>query len=320
MATSGSYDYTLTRDTLIRRAFQIVGVYQLTETVGSDDLDFAKDILNSMIKQWQAEGLKLWNRREATLFSAYQTASYSLGSTGTHATNSYVSTAINGALTSGATSITVDSTTGMTAADNISFKLADNTRQWTTIASVDSSTTLTIDDALTGNVADDTLVFSYTTKMQRPLQVISVRWQDKNYTSEIPLDMVRHEEYFEIPDKTTDGASSLFYYDKQLDNGVIYLWARPDNVDYIFNLTYYEQLEDMDAATDNFDFPQEWTLGLMYNLAELLAIPYGHAQELQMIQPKAQELKAKLEDFNHDEASLLISPTLRPNSRIVREL
>lgn len=312
MARSGSRDFTLTRNDLIKRAFNITDIYDLRTTIPSEDNDFAVDILNLMLKQWQAANLFLWNRVEATLFTALNTAGYSLGSTGTHATTSYVSTQLNGAVVLGASSLTVDSTTGMTVADNIGIELSDGTRQWTTIATIPDSTTVTTNDTLTAAASDNAYVVAYTDKIYRPLLVLSARTGTLDSNVEIIMEDLRRDDYFDISDKTTAGRPTTYYYDKQLDNGTLYVWPRPDNVDQIINFSFYEEVEDMDSSTDNFDFPQEWTLALMWGLAAELAQAYGMYAELDKIQKKADFLRMQLSEFNYDEESLFILPSVKP--------
>jgi hypothetical protein len=308
MARSNSRDFKLNRDQLIKRAFQVINIYDLNTTIPNDENQFASDLLNAMMKQWQAEGLHLWNRREATLFTAKDTASYSLGAAGTHATTSYVSTLLNGALAISATAVTVDSTTGMTASDNIGIELTDGTRHWDTIASVDSSTTLTLTTGIVSAASDNARVVSYTDKINRPLLVLHSRVGDLSTDSEITTIQLRRNDYFDISDKTSAGRPNGYYYDKQLDEGTIYLWPRPDDVDYIVNFSYYDQVEDVDSGTDDLDYPQEWTLALIWGLGLELAQTYNMYAELPLLQQKVMQLKMAISDFNYDEESILIRP------------
>ena len=309
MATSNSRDFSLNRVNLIKRAFHLLNVYDLSDSIGSEDTDYASDMLNSMVKQWQIEGIHLWNRVEATLFTAYQTSSYSLSTSGTHATKAYNYTQLNGAHSSGVTTLTVDSTASMTVGDNIGIELTAGTRQWTTIATIPSSTSLTISAATTGAASDNGTIFAYTTKIDRPLQILSARVQDRTADTELPLLIESHAGYFDIPDKTLNSQPTLYYYDKQLGSGVFYLWPRPDNVDYIVNFTMYEQLEDLDSGTNTFDFPQEWTLALTFNLAVLLAFPYGKYAEMDKLIPLALELKQALQMWDTDSESIQLIPS-----------
>lgn len=313
MARSGSKNFSLTRDQLIRLVFKQINATDLNDAIDSTRVNHASDILNLIIKAWQAEGLKLWQRKEATLFTAVDTASYNLGLTGTHATKSYNSTQLNGAHSSSATTLTVDSTTSMTVGDNIGIELTAGTRYWTTIATIPSSTSLTITSGLTSAASDNGTVVAYTNKIDRPLEIIRATYFDLTDTNliEIPIDLLRHEQYFNVADKRTPGPPTQAYYDKQLDLGVLYFWPRPDHVKYAINFTFHEALDDMDSGSNDFAFPAEWGLALLWNLAEHLAFPLGQYPELEKIEKKAMYYKQRLEDYNAEDANFQFMPDLR---------
>ena len=82
MATSGSVDFSLTRDELIRAAFEDIGVAIEGEDLQPEDIKVANIALNMMIKSWQAYGLNLWvrDRKSITLTASKNT--YTLGASG----------------------------------------------------------------------------------------------------------------------------------------------------------------------------------------------------------------------------------------------
>lgn len=313
MATSGSYDFALDRDTIIKRAMQKANVIGKNQTPRGDDQAYAVDIFQSLIKMLQAEGIQLWNRRQATLFTAYQDEQYSISNTGDHCANSYVNTTISSAEASGQTVLSVASSAGMSVADNVGIELDDNTRQWTTIASVDSSTQITVNDALTGAAASGNTVVAYTNKIaDRPLRILDARSIDlNNNKASVSMAIIGYSEYFNIPIKTTDGRPINLYYDKQLGAGQLYLFNRPNNVDELVEFTYHEAMEDVDSSTDSVDVPVEWTLPLIYLMAEEFCIDSGNKARLEMIQPKAEYYKKLVREFDSDEAPLFILPDMR---------
>lgn len=315
MARSGSYNFSMDRDTIIKRAMQVANIINLNQAARGDDQTFAVDIFQSMLKLWQAEGIQVWNRRQATLFTAYQDYQYAISSTGDHCTNSYVNTTISAAEASGQTILSVTSSTGMTAADNVGIELDDGTRQWTTIASVDSSTQITVDDALTAAAASGNTVVAYTNKISdRPLRILDMRRiQLDNSSIASQMEQIGYSEYFNIPLKTTDGTPVNFYYDKLLDAGQLYVFPRPDDVNILLEFTYHEAIEDVDSSTDDLDFPTEWTLPLIYGLAAELMIAYGKFQELPQIQQKADQYKQIAREFNGDEGPFYILPDIGHN-------
>ena len=82
MARSGSYNFNVTRDELIKAAFRLIGVGHRGESVPADEINDASEALNLMIKAWQADGLQLWKREEASITLSNGTSTYTLGPTG----------------------------------------------------------------------------------------------------------------------------------------------------------------------------------------------------------------------------------------------
>ena len=60
MATSGSTDYSQTRDDIIKRALRLIGVLAQGETPTADQVTEAAAALNGLVKAWQADGMPLW--------------------------------------------------------------------------------------------------------------------------------------------------------------------------------------------------------------------------------------------------------------------
>lgn len=298
------------RDTIIKRAQQLANIINLNQASRGDDYAFAVDIFQSMVKLWQAEGIQIWNRRQATLFTAYQDEQYSISNTGDHCANSYVSTTLSSTEAAGQTILSVTSSTGMTAADHVGIELDNGTRQWTTIVSVDSSTQITVTAALTSAAASGNTIITYTNKISdRPLRILDMRTVDiSNSSSAVSMENIGYSEYFNIPIKSTDGRPVNYYYDKLLDAGILYVFPRPDDVNVLLNFTYHESIEDVDSATDSMDFPVEWTLPLIYGLAAELMVAYGKFQELPVIQAKADQYKQLVREFDSDEEPLYLLP------------
>lgn len=312
MARSNSYNFSLDRDTVIKRAMQLINIININQTARGADQEYAVDIFQSMIKLWQAEGIQLWNRKQATLFPAYRTTQYSISASGAHCANLYVNTTISSSEAAGQTVLSVTSTSGMTALDNIGIELSDSTRQWTTIVSVDSATQVTVAAALTASAAAGATVVTYTNKIaDRPLRILDARTVDldNNYTS-VSMEMIGYDQYFNISVKNSDGRPNNFFYDKQLDAGVLYLYPRPDDVNVLVEFTYHEAMEDVDSPTNNVDFPTEWTLPLIYGLAAELCIAFGKFEEFKTIKPMADEYKKIVREFDNDEESFFLLPDM----------
>src|SRR3990167_9187035 len=85
MATSGSTNYTQTRNEIIQDALALIGVYGIGRTISAEDTNFTSNMLNKMIKTYHAQGLHLWAKEEGYLFVADNTGSYTLSSDSTSA-------------------------------------------------------------------------------------------------------------------------------------------------------------------------------------------------------------------------------------------
>lgn len=270
------------------------------------------DILNMMLKSFQQKGLKLWLRKKATIFLKKATNQYSLSSTGAHATYSYTRTQIKVAASATNTSIDVDSTTGMTASDFIGFELDDGTSYWTTITSVTDTDTVVIPSpGITSAAAVDNYVYFFTTKIDRPLRILQafVRDVDNNDT---PVEILSQRDYMELSSKTSDGQVTKIHYDPQTSAGLLYVWPETDDVTDTLEVVVQRQIEDMDAATNDFDVPNEWYEPILYGLMERVGIHFQIPDTmLRRISIKAATSLEDALNFDVENTSLFLSPEIR---------
>lgn len=318
MTTSNSTDYSQSRDNLISTALQILGRLGEGETATTNALTFGANILNQMVKHWEAQGVHLFNETEGTVFLQDGINTYTLvnSASGDHGSNTVVETALSAGASSGATTITVDSITGITASDKIGIELDDGTRQWTTVSGSPSGSTVTLAVALTGDAAENNTVFTYTTKIDRPLAIQSIRV--RTGTSDSALDRalthLGRREYMDMPSKSIEASTvTAYYYSPQLNNGILYVWPTPDNCEIRLKITYLRKLEDFDSGSDTPDFPQEWYNALTLNLAVKLASAYGINLEKinrQLLVDASQSLE-ELKLWDSEESSVRIIPNNR---------
>lgn len=267
MATSGTATFNLTRNDICEKAARKVGALRGGSTMGPAMLaEFASD-LNVMVKAWQGTGIHVWTVAEATLFPAVDQVRYALAKTGAdHVTGSYVETAVTADEASGQTILSVDSTSSITALDNIGIVLDDGTLQWSTVASK-TSTTVTVNDVLTDSASQYNPVFTYTSKIARPLKIVDVRRYDIASARETPIKMLSRLDYQALPNKSSGGTINQAFYDPQLATGYLYLWLGPLTTTDLVKFTYHRPIEDFNAAGDNPDFPIEWGMAMIFNLA-----------------------------------------------------
>ena len=197
MATSGSIDFKLDRDSLIKQALLACGAISEYQPASAEQLATAATNLNLIVKEWQADGLQLW-----------------------------LIQSISVSLTQGKTSYTIK--TG-------------------------------------GDVNAD-----------RPTAILEAFIQDGS--NDTPLTSMTRQEYWELGDKTSEGTPHSYYYEPQLTQGVLYLYTAPDAnaaANKTVILKAHRQVQDLDAATDDMDFPVEWHRALKFALARDLSPNYG---------------------------------------------
>jgi len=309
MATSGSVNFSLTRNQIIQRAMQMLEIYGADEALTASDLALGADILNTMIKAWEVE-YHIWTSQEAVIFLQPGQPSYDLhADSADHAAllDDVIETSTNANLAVNATSVTVLSTEGMIAADIIGIVLDDLTVHWTTIATVNSSTVLTLTTGVTDTVTGAHNVYTYTTDLNRPLKIRAARLHDEN-GFDFPLFPLTRAKYFDLTNKTLTGRPVNFFYDPSLTSGRIYLYLAPDSGAKYIRATVDRSIEDFDAAGDTPDFPQEWLDCIIHNLAYRLAPFFDKSAKGNIdIAPKASQLLSNLRNWDQEQEDLSIS-------------
>lgn len=94
-------------------------------------------------------------------------------------------------------------------------------------------------------------------------------------TNDLPMCRLSREEYRSLPNKTTQGYPTQFYYDRQREGGVLYVWPAPDTTGGTLKFTYRRLIMDMDASANNMDLPQEWHEAVIFGLADRMVGAYG---------------------------------------------
>lgn len=317
MATSGSYNFSVTRSVLVTDALIDAGVVAVGNTPEPDVMSHAVRKLQMLIKLYTIKGLKLWKQKEFTLFLTDGENSYSIGPTGDECTltSEIVKTEIRVAAVATDTIIQVDSTTGMVLGDRIGIELDDGTMHWTTISSVTDGDTLVLTAAIpTGDAAAvDNDVWTYTNKIQRPLEIYNLFIRDRSDNDTTIGNPIAMSDYYGMGTNTSEGQVCDVWFDPSLNNATIRV--RPLSSDSYTRLMGIARIpiEDMDATSDDFDFPQEWYLPLQLNLAvHLTPAAATETSEFKKLAILAKEALDTVEEWDREQnTSVRIMPDLR---------
>jgi len=312
MSTSNSYNYTIDRDTLIRTSFETLGIAVEGEDLDAEDITVAARTLNMMIKSWVVHGLHVWKRKTYTITPLVLNQQYY--DLGTHETNVITVTG------DGTTAVSVahpyhgyktgDSITITGASDdtdiNGTFTITvtdPSTYTYTALAAVDSGLETGSTVAVLQGYKDN----------PRPEKILDVSRVDSS-GNETQITVISRDEYENLPNKTTAGTPVNCHYERNLGAGRLYVWpvASAQAVsDFTINITYQSQFEDMDSATDNFDFPPEWlepiSLGLAHRLAPKYGIKAGERDRLYRDMNEALDLAL---GHDNEEASVYFQPEM----------
>ena len=250
MATSNSSTFTLNRDELIRDAFEKVGVAVSGEPLAPDDINKAVPTLNMMLKALQQYGIQIWKRKTVTITFVASQASYTLGqkAAGTATTDTASKLVDSGAKFSSDAKVVVGDT---------AKNLDDSTSG--AVTAVDSDTSLSFATDLFPDGDEAYEITSGDVSTPRPLHILEANRKDSdgNTTTMNPL---TRNEYENLPNKTQTGTPIQYHYNPELDNGRLFVWLVPDAqavTDFTMEIVTRATVEDMDSATDDFDFPSE---------------------------------------------------------------
>jgi hypothetical protein len=288
MPTSNSWNYSVTASQIITSAAEDIGAIANGQTINSNDFATMLRTLNLLVKQWQGTsdkfpGLKVWTRQRLILYFVSGQARYLVGpaSTDDRSSTSQVITTLTTAKAANALAAVVASTTGMTAGDQIGFVTSAGTLGWTTITTVTNGTDLVLPANTVGAADSGALVFTYTNKAQRfvELEAVSLRdWSTPGQPIDIPLEVYTDVQQYEaVTQKNASGDPTAILVEYQRINTAITLNFAAANVYKTLRATVIYPSEDYDDATgaDDIAYPQEYYAALEWELARRCAPKFG---------------------------------------------
>lgn len=312
MSTTGTYTFTVTRNTVIRNAMLNIGKIGDTEVPTINEITDCSVFLNMLIKQRQgrqdfANGIKMWTRARGDLVLSTQKGSYVLSTSGDNWMGG-VTTSLssdwpnyNLSLTSGASPASINtlslglntytgqsanSITGFTVGDFVVVQLGNGDIFSSTCQSLNLvSGTVTLAANLPSAVNAGAMVWNYTVKQQPPLEIQTCILRDSQQ-NDTPINYMTLEIYEALPTKVQPSYISdptSIYYEPQLTNGalrsgVLYLdVSGAQDVTKILHIVGLRPVQDCLNPNDNVDFPQEHLLFLSLELSKLIT-PMFNAQ------------------------------------------
>lgn len=291
MATSGSYDYSLTAAAIIQAAYEDLGEIQPGATVPTAHSTMALVRLNMLAKQLQgnsdmAPGLKIHTRQRINLWFAKGQQTYLVGpgSSDARAATLWGRTTISADEAAAQTVLSITSNTDtttfpgstvtMTAADIVGIELNDGTIQWTTISGTPAAT-MTVGVALISAANAGNYVWWFTLRAQRFPLIETAVLRDENY-NDSPLAIYKEvSQYAAVASKYADGTPTAILVEPLRTQTRVTLNSQPTDVTKTVVLTVLYPAEDYDATTDDIAFPQEYLRFMAAELAFMLSGAIG---------------------------------------------
>lgn len=116
---------------------------------------------------------------------------------------------------------------------------------------------------------------TYTLTTTKPVRITEARYRD-TAGRDLPMQELTRQEYLELPDKTSSGIPTCYYFDPQRDAGVLYVWpVLATATTHAIRYSYVRRIEDIDNESNDLDVPPEYVDLIGYNLAARLLDNHG---------------------------------------------
>lgn len=268
--------YTKTFGEICRDALRDAGIVAVERPINAPHLTMAQSKANDILALWQAKNLPLWLETEALLPLNPNQSQYTLGPDGDHCFTNYVYATSTAAVAIAGTVIPCSVTTGMTLGDFVGVELSTNARQWSTISVITPGVSITIADQLTAAVNSGATIYTYTTKIDRPVRVLGARGATQQVGSEQDMTEETRQSYYKIVNKT-DVSSDVnsWYYSPQLTNGKFSIWQSPRNCTQLVRFTFVKPQYVNQDQTEDVLIPAEWFLAFKWAVSYELGVTYA---------------------------------------------
>jgi hypothetical protein len=139
-----------------------------------------------------------------------------------------------------------------------------------------------------------------------------------NTPSEIPMEPLNRDDYWNLPNKTIQGSRSLqYWYDKQI-SPQIWLWPVPSIADQVV-VEVHRQIQDVGSLTNLLEVPQRWYEYVVSAWASkiCLELPAGEVPpgRLEYLDSKAEYHLNRAADGESDGAPIRLQPAIRGYTR-----
>ena len=127
--------------------------------------------------------------------------------------------------------------------------------------------------------------------------------------TDFEVERISRGEYATLPNKTTQGRPSQFWFNRQIDP-VINLWAVPDNSTDQLIYYYVQRIEDADALVNTTDMPFRFYPCMVAGLAYYIAMKKA-PERIQLLKSVYEEEFQRASDEDEDRVPLKLQPSIQ---------
>lgn len=152
---------------------------------------------------------------------------------------------------------------------------------------------------------------SYTLSSPKPLRILQAYRNDTANQTNVDVQVLADYDFNLLPPSSTGVPVSVTYQPK-VGQGILKVWPTPSSAMpagttiYVVNQS---EIEVFTAGTETPDFPQEWYLTLVYQLAVMLAPEYGiPSQDISRLEKEAEKYLTTVLGIGMEDGSLYVRP------------
>lgn len=154
--------------------------------------------------------------------------------------------------------------------------------------------------ALTAGTATYTFTADYTDLLE-----VVLRRSGTDYE----LSRMSRSEYLNLPNKTTQGRPSQYYYNRQVSPQIT-LWATPDSSTDTLVYYFVQRIEDVDTLANTTDAPFRFLPCMVAGLAYYLAMKKA-PERVQLLKAVYEEEFQRAADEDEDRVALKLQPSIQ---------
>lgn len=275
MALSGVTTFTMTRNDCIKASLRVLRELGAGGVPTIEDYVNCNQALNIVLKSWQMRGIPLWKLVEISFPLFPDMATYPLGLAGGYLVDEGITIVDpgGGGVDGTWTESVLDGGSGVDGEIDYVINGGLITSVVVTVGGSGYSSPSAIFTNASGTF--EVTIAQVGLGGDRPIKFRDAWIRDDATSQDTPQIQVARQDYNQFGYKAQTGVPNQYWYDPQLDTGILTVYPVPTVLGGTFHGIVQMPIQDMVTATDNFDLPQEWLQAIKWGLADELSLEYG---------------------------------------------